>query len=651
MITVAHNLVAMNAQRQFNISYSKAAKSTEKLSSGYKVNRAADDAASLAISEKMRRQIRGLTQATFNVQEAVGYVQTADGALNEVHDMLQRMNELAVKSSNGTYTNTDRQYIDSEIQNLKGEIGRILGTTTFNEELIWDPETEEKKQIATEYDYTAISVGSSNYISITNENCGIFPNNRYITILADSTNGIAATWTGYDGITYTTNYKSVDWDKLPDTIYSFNLSDLFPEYDGSNPSAPGNKFYDSTGKPLLDNTLGFESQKYATADEIISNINGSSVTTSTSVYLSSNITPPGSMSYSQSLSYNAAYKSFSSNQTDKFSFDADISNSIVPNPNDGTSNVSVPSSDSETWSMKFSMVGVGDISAKMTSINYSSSDRTPEGENVWWHWGKDSHGKYQKYGQSRSTSNTSLGGLKDILTGSYSDSTPGILNETNGGSTKGAPGNISFSFDLSNPTLGKVGTISLSLTILPSDTVDSVLSKIRSTLNENTVYDLNPTSNATEKSGYISTLYPHSGQNEVPIYQSVNRLYVQSGSEKDHQIDVNYDSLSTYVLGIQKTNVLTIESSKKAISEIKNALEMVSSQRSTFGAYQNRFEHTINNLGNVVENTTAAESLIRDTDMAKEMVSLSLQNILAQAGQSMMAQANQSNQAVLSLLE
>jgi flagellin len=110
------------------------AKSTEKLSSGYKINRAADDAAGLAISEKMRRQVRGLTQASANAQDGISCVQTAEGALAEVHDMLQRMNELAVKAKNGTETTKDREYINSEVQNLISEIDRVQSTTTFNEQ-------------------------------------------------------------------------------------------------------------------------------------------------------------------------------------------------------------------------------------------------------------------------------------------------------------------------------------------------------------------------------------------------------------------------------------------------------------------------------------------------------------------------------------
>ncbi|MBR4981556.1 MAG: flagellin [Lachnospiraceae bacterium] len=137
-MVVQHNLTAMNSQRMLGITTSAQAKSTEKLSSGYKINRAADDAAGLSISEKMRRQIRGLTQASANASDGISCVQTAEGALNEVQDMLQRMNELAVKGENGTLTSTDRSYIASEVSQLMSEIDRVKQTTTFNEKSLLD---------------------------------------------------------------------------------------------------------------------------------------------------------------------------------------------------------------------------------------------------------------------------------------------------------------------------------------------------------------------------------------------------------------------------------------------------------------------------------------------------------------------------------
>ena len=135
-MVVQHNLTAMNSNIMLNLTTKTQSKSTEKLSSGYKINRAADDAAGLAISEKMRRQIRGLTQASANAQDGISCVQTAEGALNEVHDMLQRMNELAVKASNGTNMKEDRSYIQQEVAQLTTEINRVAKTTTFNEQTL-----------------------------------------------------------------------------------------------------------------------------------------------------------------------------------------------------------------------------------------------------------------------------------------------------------------------------------------------------------------------------------------------------------------------------------------------------------------------------------------------------------------------------------
>ena len=132
-MVVQHNLTAMNSNRMLGITQGAQAKSSEKLSSGYKINRAADDAAGLSISEKMRKQIRGLTQASANAQDGISAVQTAEGALNEVHDMLQRMNELATKAANGTMSSSDKNDVQNEIKQLSIEIDRVATTTKFNE--------------------------------------------------------------------------------------------------------------------------------------------------------------------------------------------------------------------------------------------------------------------------------------------------------------------------------------------------------------------------------------------------------------------------------------------------------------------------------------------------------------------------------------
>ena len=149
-MVVQHNLTAMNSNRMLGLTTATQAKSTEKLSSGYKINRAADDAAGLSISEKMRRQIRGLTQASLNAQDGISAVQTAEGALNEVQDMLQRINELAVKGENGTLTTQDRSYIGSEVSQLMQEIDRVKETTTFNEQSLLNGKFDAKLQVGAE---------------------------------------------------------------------------------------------------------------------------------------------------------------------------------------------------------------------------------------------------------------------------------------------------------------------------------------------------------------------------------------------------------------------------------------------------------------------------------------------------------------------
>ena len=174
-MVVQHNLTAMNSNRMLGLTQSSQAKSTEKLSSGYKINRAADDAAGLSISEKMRRQIRGLTQASLNASDGISCVQTAEGALNEVHDMLQRINELAVKGENGTLTSVDRSYIQSEVKQLMSEIDRVQSTTTFNEQNLLDGSfTNKGLQVGAESgQHIAVTIANMNTKALINVALGV----------------------------------------------------------------------------------------------------------------------------------------------------------------------------------------------------------------------------------------------------------------------------------------------------------------------------------------------------------------------------------------------------------------------------------------------------------------------------------------------
>ena len=410
-MVVQHNLSAMNANRMLNVTTSAQSKSTEKLSSGYKINRAADDAAGLSISEKMRKQIKGLTQASSNAQDGVSAVQTAEGALTEVHSMLQRMNELAVQSSNGTNSQTDRKAIQDEIDQLSSEIDRVSETTKFNETYL---------------------------------------------LKGDATKTTKATFmkSGY-AIGGTALYKKGENTALTSATLKEAL-------------AKGEKIY-----------------------------------------------------------------------TENKDGDQDDSHLAVK----------------------------GEHYAYVTKL-YDEDGKEVSAENV--AAGKKADGKTD---------------ADKYFTSSAADT--GVTNKTTLEVAKGATAGQSVSFTESTPVNG---SISFS-------------------------------------------------------------LHVGADSAEDNKIVVNIDSMSAAGIGVKGLKVDTEDDATAAIDRIAEAVQKVSSQRSTLGAVQNRLEHTIANLDNVVENTTSAESRIRDTDMAQEMVNYSKNNILAQAGQSMLAQANQSNQGVLSLLQ
>lgn len=408
-MVIQHNLTAMNANRMLNVTTSAQSKSAEKLSSGYKINRAADDAAGLSISEKMRKQIRGLTQASSNAQDGVSAVQTAEGALTEVHSMLQRMNELAVQSANGTNSQTDRKAIQDEIDQLTSEIDRVSETTKFNETyLLKGDSTTTTKASFMKSDY-AIKDGVKLYLE-----------------------GEA----GAD--------KNLTGDALKKAIASG--AKIYTE-----PAGAGKQDKNTTNK------LAIKGSDYAYVTKL--------------------------------------------------------------------------------YDKKGNAVTAEQILAKQ------AADGTAVGTDGYF---------------------TSEGG-KGVA----------VAADAAAAFTEG--------------------------------------------------YDVN---------GAISF-----------------SLHVGADSASDNKIAVKIDSMSAKGIGVYGLKVDTEDDATAAIDRIAEAVQKVSSQRSTLGAAQNRLEHTIANLDNVVENTTSAESRIRDTDMAQEMVNYSKNNILAQAGQSMLAQANQSNQGVLSLLQ
>lgn len=661
MLSVKTNLLAKNANRQLKANTNKNSKITEKLSSGYRINRAADDAAGLAISEKMRRQIRGLHQGTENIKDGIGYVQTAEGALNEVHDMLQRMNELAVKSANGTNTEQDRAYIDQEVQALKKEIDRIFDTTTFNERKIWEP--NESEQIGVESRPAVTNLSGTTSFSITNANCGVIARSGY-NIKATKDDGVQVSWTGHNGKPYST--KMIPWSDIEKDGYNINLGEYFNREDPDQTDLFTNND-PVNGNPLFTYRLNLRVEDMASLDDVIGAIDGKTMSSSESITLPGDFDGKGYSGVyvtSGSLNYRKTYE-LHVDLPDKYSFDKMNDDFLEPNKtaNSGTSNLtSFPTIDpnnieaarnsSAAWTFSFTMEKYGTVTGTSNSITYYSydgSDYRPADKDLWWYESGSS-----KYSKPHSAGGT-LGDVMKALTGTRdeydfgkgSDGTPGLLTGDKGGASRKG-GYISLNFPLTSSS-GSIGNFYIRVEVGSGDTERSVLEKINAALNKDTVVDLY-TQGTYGDSAFIYRPYITSNILDIPVYGGVCNFFVQAGAEAGQHIDIEYESLNLVALGLQKTNVLTVRDSDRAVNEVKNAMRIVSGQRSDFGAYQNRLEHAVNINQNVEENTQAAESLIRDADIADMMMEFSVNNILLQAGISMLTQANQSKQSVLELL-
>ena len=478
-MVVQHNLTAMNSNRMLGLTQSSQAKSTEKLSSGYKINRAADDAAGLSISEKMRKQIRGLTQASANAEDGISTVQTAEGALNEVQDMLQRMNELAVKASNGTNSENDRTYIQNEIDQLTTEIDRVAETTKFNETYLLKGDKDAVKG----YSY---SYGTDTKAGAT------FATGKNSTVTGSNT-----------GAKITVSAATPADDKAA----------------------------------ALQNDLLKALQKSGAKVTIAAGADGTSAANVA-------ITVEG-------------YDVASDGKVSKDGVDTGIKLTASAGNNNSTGTVAL----SDTLTLDSKAVTAA---AKGAHAAFYDKDGNKISENA----------------LSNYFTSTTVG--NNINTTKLKDKT---LYDAFGNTVTPVAANIQSAQD-------QVGSLKLS-------------------------------------------------------------LHVGADATSNNKIELNLDAMSAKGLGVNGLRVdgATSTNADNAIENIKEAIQKVSTQRSALGAVQNRLEHTINNLDNVVENTTSAESAIRDTDMATEMVKYSNNNILSQAGQAMLAQANQSNQGVLSLLQ
>ena len=629
-MVVQHNMQAANANRMLNVTTSAQSKSTEKLSSGYRINRAADDAAGLTISEKMRKQIKGLDRASTNAEDGVSAVQTAEGALTEVHSMLQRMNELATQSANGTNSTTDRKAIQDEIDQLTTEIDRVSETTKFNETYLLKGDTD----------------GATSKVKLNAHDAGLAGK------LTDNGNGTA---------TFKADTLAVgDKVKIAGKEYTIGKSADSADYakkdtikatvDGVGDSVTSGNTTTTivakvrtadatdTGTGKLGALANDASGKWAVGDSIV-DANGDTWTYSASMDIANNASTGGSdKGFYKTNSDGTTTTKAVANTTDLLKAGAKITtastdttlkqlNGLEVVDDLGKNEVSI--ADTTGITALQNGIKAGDT----VTVNGTTKTVTAEAPKT--------------YDEIKAAVAGGTAGATTISIGSKQYT----LDKT----TDAAAGKITqddFLALIKDGDKVKVGANTFTAIIKSSDddsiTLEDAYSKMAKELE--TASSIGADTAATVKNNGNGTFDITKGTVDVKDALSFN-LHVGADADSTNKITVDIDSMSSAGLGIKGIKADTEQDATYAIDAIADAISQVSSQRSALGAIQNRLEHTINNLDNVVENTTTAESRIRDTDMAEEMVNYSKNNILAQAGQSMLAQANQSNQGVLSLLQ
>ena len=658
---IQHNMAASGTNRMLNENEKTKLKSLEKLSSGYKINRAADNAAGLAISEKMRSQIHGLNRAERNVQEGINFVQTADGALSEIQGMMHRIHELAVQAANDTNTDEDRAFIDEEIQMYKDEINYMFEETEFNTIKIWDTNTNNRVLIGTErkqavkltnFGTRTFTVTKTNKgtIAYGGSDSGNSSHTGYIievqgTDETDAANyGFKIKWEGWNKNQYSTDL--ISWDNVGRDGFRCNLSDYVDT--AAHPELAG-----------IDFPIGWTAEETATIDDIAASIDG--------VGFNSLVTSSESVSVNQSVSgisfyINTYYLAELASERDMENYDT----AWIEPAQSGTPNViDMPSysdvTEDKGWKIHFNMPNIGLVTANSKDIDYICHDSDTIYENLWWKWETYSDStKHKVYiWHTPDRGQGTLLGVTDCITDSGNNGDSLTRNSRIGGTIKvifelTSDGGL-YSYEGRTSNNNKVGFIQMNITVKKDDTEETIMNKIKSVLNEHTIFDAYE-GNQNQGTPYHATASAYHATErthiiDVPVYETMHDRAIQAGANTDQAIHIVYKSLRLMNLGIHDSNVLTREAASQTISDVQAALNIVSEQRSLFGAYQNRLEHAELEDANTSENTQMAESRLRDTDMADEMVINAKATILEQSSQAMLVQANRQKEGVLSLLQ
>ena len=540
---IQHNVMAMNAYRNYSNNTSALSKNLEKLSSGYKINRAGDDAAGLAISEKMRAQITGLDKAQDNAKDGISLVQTAEGALTEVHDMLNRMVELATQSANGTYDNeTDRANLQKEVDQLQSEINRIADSANFNGIKLLDGSLS----------------GGGNISGVS----------------VSDTTAVAATFTSGDFAV------ADDAQVAGDTL----------EYTVAWKDAAGNEHATTVNFTVGDTTtelIAADGTKY-------------------------------------SLTATATKSELQNAVLAELKKDSDL-----------TSAFDITTS---TDALKFTSKGTGNEGATITAINGSGTISTAD-------LGADIAGSTAG---ANSMQKLDLTGVTALAGSETADAMNKAVFEING---------KKFVLAQSSATDAQLKSLGSDVTVIKLQgtayTAANDAANVAAALSRVTGMDFKAatTADAVTGSGITANDILYNGDEKLSASGGGLTLQIGDTSDSYNQLTVSVQDMHTSSLGIDAISIATQEGAQAAVDVVKNAINMVSDVRGTLGATQNRLDHTINNLSVMEENIQDAESTIRDTDVAEEMMEYTKNNILIQSAQAMLAQANQVPQGVLQLLQ
>ena len=536
-MVVQHNISAMNANEAMRKNVAGLKKQTEKLSTGYNINRAADNAAGLAISEKMRSQIRGLTQASANSNDAISLIQTAEGGLQETEDIMQRMRELAVQSANGTYTDEDREQIQHEVDALKEEVDRISSATEYNEMKLLDG---------------SLDGGAGN--------TGVY-GARYGTAVTGTTDTVLN-----KGSVITSDVKGI---KVNFTT-------------GASGKGGENASWDAGGSTLTVNLVEGQSYSQSQIDDLVKGANEQK-TAQTGSPADVKITLEGGRT-----------KSITAGQTGTATA-AGVRATTGAASNLASVLVGAATTEGYADTIKFTSNSYGDDTRKLTI-------------------------KFDKGAGDEYVETTKADADDFTKDGEYT------LHLSTG---------VEYSEGDIEKLLAKSG-LDYDVTLEDAASPDGDVKLYANTAG--TVAQM--------------TFGGGAGVGKDAIKSSGEGLTFQIGANgvEDQRLTVNIGDMSSAALGISNVSVAKQDDANTAINKIDDAIKTVSSQRAKLGAVQNRLEHTVNSLNTANENLSAAESQIRDTDMAAEMIKYTKSNILQQASQSMLAQANQQPQGVLQLL-